>query len=98
MNSPSSSVSEFPIAPDRTAPPVLSATRPMYWSVRRELAALDPDRQRNLIASPYSLAAAVILAPGVIVGVFSCLDALHGERHDRSPLDRPPARCNTMVT
>jgi ABC-2 type transport system permease protein len=99
----------------------LSATRPMYWSVRREfwenrsiyiaplvaaavflfgflisliglprkmrgLAALDPAQQHAAIETPYDTVAALIMATAIIVGVFYCLDALYGERRDRSIL------------
>jgi ABC-2 type transport system permease protein len=105
----------------RTAPMAMSATRPMYWSVRRELweyrsiyvaplaaagvslfaflislirlphkmrtlAALDPAQQHKAIVMPFHLAAALIMMAAVIVSVFYCLDALHGERRDRSIL------------
>ena len=103
------------------APAVISATRRMYWSVRRELweyrsiyiaplavatlflfgflistihlpdkmraaLALNPVQQHELIEQPYSLAALLIMGTAFIVGVFYCLDALHGERRDRSIL------------
>lgn len=103
------------------APAALAATRPFYWSVRRELwenryiyiaplavagvflfgfiisliglprrmrsvAALDPERQREAIAAPYELVAAVIMGTAIIVLLFYCLDALYGERRDRSIL------------
>ncbi|HEY0159734.1 MAG TPA: ABC transporter permease [Thermoanaerobaculia bacterium] len=104
------------------APPVReSATRPLYWSVRRELwenrsltlaplivaavvlfswsattirlarkvralAALDPNAQYAAAFKPFSLAASVILFTGILVGAFYCLDALYGERRDRSIL------------
>jgi ABC-2 type transport system permease protein len=103
------------------APGRLSATRPLYWSVRRELwenrsiyiaplaaaavflfgflistihlpakmrglSALDPAHQREAIAMPYDMAAGLIMVTALIVGVFYCLDALHGERRDRSIL------------
>jgi ABC-2 type transport system permease protein len=96
-------------------------TRPLYWSVRRELwenrsiylaplivaavvlfaTALStiglPKRMRNLptvdpakrhasIAMPYSMAPAPIMLATFIVGFFYCLDALYGERRDRSIL------------
>jgi ABC-2 type transport system permease protein len=101
--------------------PAASATRPMFWSVRRELwenrsiiiaplalAAVMmfgfsislfhlPDRRRALllldeaqqyaaIQKPYDIIAIVFIANAFIVGVFYCLDALHGERRDRSIL------------
>ena len=104
-----------------TAPLTLSATRPFYWSVRRELwenrsiymapliaagvvlfgfgmtafrlpqlrlnaLALEPTRQRAAIELPYDVAAMMIMFTVFIVGIFYCLDALHGERRDRSVL------------
>jgi ABC-2 type transport system permease protein len=118
MNTPSNAV---PGSPQAIAPAAISATRPMYWSVRRELwenrslyiaplavaavmlfgflistiglphrrravLLLDPAQQRAAIEKPYDMAAMMILATAFIVGVFYCLDALHGERRDRSIL------------
>jgi len=105
----------------RIAPAALSATRPLYWSVRRELweyrsiyiapvaAAivfllgffismislrhrmhgvwpLDSAQGRDVFATRYELAAALIMGTGLIVGVFYTLEALYGERRDRSIL------------
>jgi ABC-2 type transport system permease protein len=102
-------------------PAALSATRPLYWSVRRELwenrsiyiaplaaaavflvgflismihlpqrmralSTLDPAHQRQAIAMPYDMAAALLMLTAMIVGAFYCLGALHGERRDRSIL------------
>jgi ABC-2 type transport system permease protein len=103
-------------------PSVLSATRPFYWSVRRELwenrfiyiaplaagavylfaflisliwlphhkmralGALDLAHQHEAITQPYDFAAGLFMATAMIVGVFYCLDALYGERRDRSIL------------
>ena len=97
-------------------------TRPLYWSVWRELwenrsiyiaplivAAVqvfgfaistiglaerrravllldDPAKQRAAIEAPYDIAAMMMIFTVFIVGVFYCLDALHGERRDRSIL------------
>ena len=97
-------------------------TRPLYWSVWRELwenrsiyiaplivAAVqifgfaistnglaerrravllldDPAKQQAAIEQPYDLAAMIMIFTVFIVGVFYCLDALHGERRDRSIL------------
>ena len=101
--------------------PANAVTRPMYWSVRRELwenrsiylapliaaavalfgfpfnamtlryrmlsiLALDPAKQGQAVAKPYSFVAALLIATAFLVGVFYCLDALHGERRDRSIL------------
>jgi ABC-2 type transport system permease protein len=100
----------------RIAPAVPSATRPMYWSVRRELwenrsvyvapvaAAVvvlfgfliatigramsmhDPARRAAVLTEPNSFAELLIMGTAFIVGVFYSLDALHGERRDRSIL------------
>ena len=121
MNTQSNAMPESPLESQRIAPAAMSATRPLYWSVRRELwenrsiyiaplavaavflfgflismihlprqmraaSALDPMQQHELIAQPYDIAAALIMATAFIVGVFYCLDALHGERRDRSIL------------
>jgi ABC-2 type transport system permease protein len=52
----------------------------------RELVTTDPARQRVMLAMPYSHAAWIIMATAFIVGIFYSLDALHGERRDRSIL------------
>ncbi|MEY2494488.1 MAG: type transport system permease protein [Verrucomicrobiota bacterium] len=99
----------------------MSATRPFFWSVRRELwenrsiyiapliaagvvlfgfgitafslprlrlnaLALESTRQRAAIEMPYDAAAMMIMFTVFIVGIFYCLDALYGERRDRSIL------------
>ena len=121
MNTPSNSIPESPLESQAIAPSVISATRRMYWSLRRELwesrsiyiaplavaalilcgfligtirlpdkmraaLTLNPVQQRELIEQPYIFAALLIMATTFIVGVFYCLDALHGERRDRSIL------------
>jgi ABC-2 type transport system permease protein len=103
------------------APAALSATRPMYWSIRRELwesrslyiaplaaaavfllgflistihlpqkmralSTLDLAHKRQAIAMPYDMAAGLLMLTAMVVGAFYCLDALHGERRDRSIL------------
>lgn len=112
-------MSDETITAEPTTP--VSATRPFYWSVRRELwenrsiyiapmiaagvvlfgftitayqlphlrrnaLALEPTRMRAAIEAPYDIAAAMIMFTAFIVGVFYCLDALHGERRERSIL------------
>lgn len=52
----------------------------------RALSALDPAQQRAAIAMPYDMAAGLMMLTAMIVGAFYCLDALHGERRDRSIL------------
>jgi ABC-2 type transport system permease protein len=53
---------------------------------RRAVLLLDAAHQRAAIEQPYDLAAAMMIFTVFIVGVFYCLDALHGERRDRSIL------------
>jgi len=54
--------------------------------LRRKALLLDPAHQRAAIELPYDIAATMIIITAFIVGVFYCLDALHGERRDRSIL------------
>jgi ABC-2 type transport system permease protein len=102
------------------APASLTAPRPFYWSVRRELwenrslyiaplivtalvlfATLlgmfrlpgkmralpaDPTAAHALVVRPFSLAPAPIMLATFLVGLFYSLDALYGERRDRSIL------------
>ena len=53
---------------------------------RRAVLLLDPAKQRAAIEPPYDIAAMMMIFTVFIVGVFYCLDALHGERRDRSIL------------
>jgi len=53
---------------------------------RRQVLLLDPVKARAAIEVPYNMAAIMLLLSAFIVGVFYCLDALHGERRDRSIL------------
>jgi len=94
----------------------MSETRPLYWSIRRELwenrsiyiaplvvacvvllgfliatigravATDDPVQRAAVLAERNTFAAGAIMATAFIVGVFYCLDALHGDRRDRSIL------------
>src|SRR5881227_2959041 len=119
MNTQSNTVPGLPV--ESTVADRRCATRPMYWSVRRELwenrsiyiaplavaalilfgfmistihlpgkmrAALasHPLHQQEFIEQPYNFAALLLMATYLIVAVFYCLDALHGERRDRSIL------------
>lgn len=103
------------------APAPMSETRPVYWSVRRELwenrsiylaplivagvvifaslintlgmpkrmrtvSELEPAKQHAAVVSPYSMAPAPIMLTTFLVGMFYALDALYGERRDRSIL------------
>jgi len=53
---------------------------------RRAVLMMDPAKQRVLIGEPYDIAAIVLILIAFLVGVFYCLDALYGERRDRSIL------------
>src|SRR6266699_985607 len=53
---------------------------------RRAVLLLDPAKARAAIQAPYDMAAIMLILTAFIVGVFYCLDALHGERRDRSIL------------
>jgi ABC-2 type transport system permease protein len=53
---------------------------------RRAVLLLDPAIQRARIEMPYDLAAMMMIFTVFIVGTFYCLDALYGERRDRSIL------------
>jgi ABC-2 type transport system permease protein len=53
---------------------------------RRATLLLDQAKQQAAIQKPYDIAAIVFIGTAFIVGVFYCLDALHGERRDRSIL------------
>jgi len=48
--------------------------------------ALDSAKQRAAIEMPFDMTAGLLILTAFIVGVFYCLDALHGERRDRSIL------------
>jgi ABC-2 type transport system permease protein len=121
MNTPWPAVPEPALGAQVDAPVALPATRPLYWSVRRELwenrsiyvapliaaavflfgysistitlpkrmraaLALDPSQLPAFVATSFAMAATMIIMTGYIVGVFYCLDALYGERRDRSIL------------
>jgi ABC-2 type transport system permease protein len=126
MTTPSNAVPQSPlesqgIDSQRIAPAALAPTRPLYWSVRRELCenrsiyiaplvaaalgmlafvlnliflpatlralpGMDPGHQHMMIAMPYGHLAWLLLPTAFIVGFFYSLDALHGERRDRSIL------------
>ena len=58
-----------------------------HLSGRRQNALLlDPARRRAAIEMPYDIAAMMLIFTAFIIGVFYCLDALHGERRERSIL------------
>jgi ABC-2 type transport system permease protein len=77
------------IAPLIVAAVVLFATLISSFSLPqkiRGLAAIDPAKRHAVVVSHYSLAPAPIMLATFLVGLFYCLDALHGERRDRSIL------------
>src|SRR5438270_10507417 len=53
---------------------------------RRAVLLLDPQKQRHIIEQPYDVAAIMMIFTIFVVGLFYCLDALYGERRDRSIL------------
>jgi ABC-2 type transport system permease protein len=53
---------------------------------RHELLASTATQQLQPILRPYEILEGLLMVVGMIVGVFYCLDALHGERRDRSIL------------
>jgi|SRR5579864_5051489 len=121
MNTPSNTMNGASLSSQTIAPVAISATRTIYWSIRRELwenrliylapfaAAVifvfgflvntlhlryrmhgawpsDPAQQHDLLALPYEFSGALIMGIALIVGVFYTLEALYGERRDRSIL------------
>lgn len=61
---------------------MLSATLGIWESALR----IDPTRPAARLAEPYSFASLLIMLSTFLVSVFYCLEALHGERRDRSIL------------
>jgi ABC-2 type transport system permease protein len=53
---------------------------------RRGVLLLDLAKQRAGIEAPYDIAAVMMIVIVFVIGVFYCLDALYGERRDRSIL------------
>ncbi len=116
MNTQSNAVPESPLGTQGIAPAAMSETRPMYWSVRRELwenrsiyiaplavaavtvfgfliatigramSTTDLAQRRAVLEEPYTFAMFLIMGAAFVVGIFYSLDALHGERRDRSIL------------
>jgi ABC-2 type transport system permease protein len=125
MNTPSNAMPQSSLGAQGFAPAVIAATRPFYWSLRREfwenhliykaplavatfflasfvinMIALrhrmhgiwraDPEQQIKTLAMPlampHEISAALIMGIALVVGIFYTLDALYGERRDRSIL------------
>jgi ABC-2 type transport system permease protein len=111
---------QLPSDSQAAGPTLMTETRPMYWSVRRELwenrflyiaplivtafvlfgsfisiattahrmrtfPAPDPAKQHALVR-PFDMAPAPIMFATLLIGMFYSLDALYGERRDRSIL------------
>ena len=53
---------------------------------RRAVSLLDEAHQRAAIGAPYDFSAGMLVMIAFLVGAFYCLDALYGERRDRSIL------------
>lgn len=66
--------------------------------LRRAALLLEPTRQRAAIEMPYDVVAMMIMLTSFIVGVFYCLDALYGERRDRSILFWKSLPVSDLVT
>ena len=52
----------------------------------REASGMTPLQLGDMFAQPYDIAALALMAVTLVVAAFYCLDALHGERRDRSIL------------
>ena len=52
----------------------------------RGVEGIDPVRYREIVAQPYDMIAGLMMLTGILVSVFYCVDALYGERRDRSIL------------
>ena len=121
MNTQSNAMRESSLESQGIAPMVLSATRTIYWSIRRELwenrylyvaplavaavflfgflissihspgqlrllVALDSAHNHEQISGPFDISAALLMGTAILISVFYCAEALHGERRDRSIL------------
>jgi ABC-2 type transport system permease protein len=70
----------------------------IHLPARVRAAAVDSTLQYNLFEHSYMLAALLIMATTFIVALFYCLDALHGERRDRSILFWKSLPVSDLVT
>jgi len=52
----------------------------------RGMSGMDAMQQRNTMATPYDMASGLLMAVGMLVGAYYALDALYGERRERSIL------------
>jgi ABC-2 type transport system permease protein len=74
------------LAPLIVAVVVLLSTSVNTLSLARQRRAAAPEAAARAILLPYIIAPAPIMLATFLVGIFYCLDALHGERRDRSIL------------
>src|SRR5579864_681163 len=121
MNTPSNAAPDSPLDLQPSALAVVSATRPVYWSIRREfwenrylyiapvaaaavflfgflimsihspgqlraLVALHSAHNHEEISGPFDISAALLMGTAILMSVFYCAEALHGERRHRSIL------------
>lgn len=69
------------------------------WTEKlRMLEMLTPIKQVHAVFAPFSMAAAMVLLTTWLVGIFYSLDALHGERRDRSILFWKSMPVSDLVT
>ena len=59
---------------------------------------LDPSQQRDQLATPFDFAAGLIMGAAFIVSIFYSLDALYGERRERSILFWKSAPVSDLMT
>lgn len=120
MNTQSNTAAQS-LEDNRSVPAAMSATRPFYWSVRREfwenrylyiapvgvaaiflfgylinaihspgqLAAfllLERSHHMNEVSGPFDIAAGLMMGTCILMSLYYCSEALHGERRDRSIL------------
>lgn len=57
-----------------------------FAATMRSVANLDRGAQRAALAHPYDVISGLMMVTGMIVGAFYCLDALYGERRERTIL------------
>lgn len=79
----------IPVAPLAVAAVFLFGFAISLITLPRRMAAvlaLDPFERATAVATPYGAAAALLAITSFAVGVFYCVDALYGERRDRSIL------------
>jgi ABC-2 type transport system permease protein len=121
MTTPSNRMPDVSADNQGVAATTLTATRPLYWSIRRELwehpsiyvaplavaglfllgflistaslpgrmramASFDAEQRHHALLHPYDIAAAVVMLVAFVISAYYALDALYGERRDRSIL------------